>query len=120
MGPLRTATFGFLGIGIGFAVAGLVQNPWVALGAIAVAGSCYLSTSSDITTSLQEELDDDVRGRVMALWAIGFLGARPFAALLDGAVADALSPQLAILVMAGLMALTFSLIAVSRLRRVLD
>ena len=120
VGPLRTATFGFLGIGIGFAVAGLVQNPWVALGAIAVAGSCYLSTSSDITTSLQEELDDDVRGRVMALWAIGFLGARPFAALLDGAVADALSPQLAILVMAGLMALTFSLIAVSRLRRVLD
>ena len=120
VGPLRTATFGFLGIGIGFAVAGLVQNPWVALGAIAVAGSCYLSTSSDITTSLQEELDDDVRGRVMALWAIGFLGARPFAALLDGAVADALSPQLAILVMAGLMALTFALIAVSRSRRVLD
>ena len=120
VGPLRTATFGFLGIGIGFAVAGLVQNPWVALGAIAVAGSFYLSTSSDITTSLQEELDDDVRGRVMALWAIGFLGARPFAALLDGAVADALSPQLAILVMAGLMALTFALIAVSRSRRVLD
>lgn len=120
VGPLRTATFGFLGIGIGFAVAGLVQNPWVALGAIAVAGSCYLSTSSDITTSLQEELDDDVRGRVMALWAIGFLGARPFAALLDGAVADALSPQLAILVMAGLMALTFALIMVSRSRRVLD
>jgi len=120
VGPLRTATFGFVGIGAGFAVAGLVQNPWVALGAIAAAGFCYLATSSDITTSLQEELDDDVRGRVMALWAIGFQGARPFAALLDGAVADVSSPQVAILIMAGLMSVTFATLAIARDRRMLD
>jgi MFS family permease len=110
IGPVRTSMFGFAGIGLGFAAAGLIENPFIALGGVVVAGFSYLTASSDITTSLLEQLDDGVRGRVMAIWTVGFQGARPIAALMDGAIADAFAPAVAILVMAGLMIATFVLL----------
>jgi len=52
-----------------------------------VAGYAYLVSNTAATSSLQREVDESHRGRVMALWAIAFLGLRPFASLLDGAIA---------------------------------
>jgi MFS family permease len=103
IGPMRTATFAYLGIALGFLLAALGGSPAVALAGLALSGFCYLVGSSDVTTTLQELLDDDVRGRVMALWSIGFHGSRPVAALLDGGVADAVSPTVSLAVMAGIM-----------------
>jgi hypothetical protein len=39
-----------------------------------------------------------MRGRVMALWSMAFLGSRPLAGLVDGAVADLTSPRIGVLV----------------------
>ena len=37
---------------------------------------------------MQRRVPEALRGRVMALWSVALLGSRPFAALVDGSVAD--------------------------------
>ena len=37
---------------------------------------------------MQLELPANLRGRVMALWLMGFLGSRPVAATITGAISD--------------------------------
>jgi MFS family permease len=65
--------------------------PWLALGFVflAIAGFGYLASNTHATSRLQLEVDDRQRGRIMALWSVAFLGLRPLASLLDGAVAGA-------------------------------
>jgi hypothetical protein len=43
---------------------------------------------------------DPLRGRVLALWGVAFLGTRPISATIDGAIADLVSPRAAALTMA--------------------
>jgi MFS family permease len=54
------------------------------------------------TTIVQADLPDELRGRVMAVWSMAFIGSRPLAATLDGAVADAAGVQVALVVAAAL------------------
>jgi MFS family permease len=77
---------GVLGVGIG--VAGVAGTVPLLLVGVAVAGAGFIQGISQLNTTLQLHVDDDVRGRVMALWSVAFLGVRPVAALLDGVVAD--------------------------------
>jgi sugar phosphate permease len=60
-----------------------------ALGALVVAGFCFMMTNTAATTSLMRDSAPDQRGRVMALWSLCFLGTRPLASLVDGALASA-------------------------------
>lgn len=53
-----------------------------------LAGTGFLLGLTDLTTTLQESIDDHDRPRVMGLWTVAFLGARLPAATLNGAVAD--------------------------------
>jgi hypothetical protein len=39
-----------------------------------------------------------MRGRIMGLWTLAFLGSRPLASLVDGSVADLAGPRWAVLV----------------------
>ena len=52
-----------------------------------------------LTTGVQAAVADDLRGRVMALWTLCFLGSRPLAAVVDGALADLWSPRVATVIM---------------------
>jgi MFS family permease len=89
-------TMGLMAAGlVGFA---FVPSFWPALGVLLVGGLGYLSSSTAWTTALQEEVEDRMRGRIMGLWTIAFLGTRPIAALVDGAVADLAGPKVAVLV----------------------
>lgn len=106
LGRVRTAAVAFLVIVCGFMIVALVPDPIVALAGAALSGFGYLIGSTDIMTAMQELLHDSVRGRVMAIWTMGFLGSRPIAALLDGTIADASSPRAAIAVMAAIMLVT--------------
>jgi len=65
-----------------------------------VAGVGYLSSNTHVTTNLQLAVDDAQRGRIMALWSIAFLGSRPLASLVDGALAAAAVGRVAALVLA--------------------
>ena len=92
---------GLLAAGVvGCAVAGSVA---VAMTAIAVAGGGFIVASSSASTLIQLRVPGYLRGRVMALWLMGFVGSRPPAALVSGAVADAASVAVAFLVVAALL-----------------
>ena len=86
-------------IGLGGAVALLDSVP-AAVAVLLVAGSGYLIAVTVLTTLIQQRVDEHLRGRVMALWSVAFLGSRPLAALIDGGVADLVGAPFAAAVIA--------------------
>jgi MFS family permease len=87
------ATLTLLGLGvIGFSI-----SPWLAVGFLflVLAGFGYLASNTHATTRLQLEVDERQRGRIMALWSVAFLGLRPIASLVDGAIAGAFGVRVA-------------------------
>ena len=64
--------------------------PWLPLAFVFlfVAGFGYLASNAAATTRLQLGVEEAQRGRIMALWSIAFLGLRPIASLVDGAIAS--------------------------------
>jgi len=71
----------------------------VAAPALVVAGAAFLVVSTNWTAGLQEMAPENMRGRIMAIWTLSSLGVRPFAAVIDGAIADIANPQVAVMVM---------------------
>ena len=67
----------------------LVSKPLLAFPAMVVVGSAYFGTVTSLSTVLQEQLDDRVRGRVMALWVMCFGGTVPIGGLIAGPVIEA-------------------------------
>ncbi len=59
----------------------------VGIGGMVLAGLGFLAGQTGASTELQS-VDDSIRGRVMAMWSIAFIGTRPIAAVVDGALAD--------------------------------
>lgn len=126
-----TGAFG-LGAALGYIVYVRLSRPWpqhrvtraglalmiVGLVALAIAGQAILVLVSfgvvgagfmvaltAATTLIQERVPAILRGRVMALWFMGFVGSRPLAATLDGWLADTFSLATALSVTVGLLAL---------------
>jgi MFS family permease len=93
-------------------------SPWLPLGFVflAVAGFGYLSSNTAATTRLQLGVAPSQRGRIMALWSVAFLGLRPLASLLDGALASAFGVRVAGVVLA-LPALAGAALVARSLRR---
>lgn len=91
VGLAWSGTVGFLLLALGHGALPLVSTPAAALPGFAVAGLGMTLAVTSLSALLQQRLPDHLRGRVMALWSVGFLGSRPFAAALNGAVADLLS-----------------------------
>lgn len=115
--PLRkVVTLRLLGVyGFWVLAAGLVGvalSPAVipASAGFAVAGTGFILATVALTTRIQRRVPDELRGRVMALWGLAFLGSRPAAALLDGLIADAVNVQAALLT-AAVISLISSLLA---------
>ena len=77
--------------GLGCGMIGLALSPWLALAFLflVLAGFGYLASNTHATSRLQLEVEESQRGRIMALWSVAFLGLRPIASLLDGAIAGA-------------------------------
>jgi hypothetical protein len=78
-------------------IAGFSLAPWFGLAFpfLVLGGLGYLTANASATARLQLEVHESQRGRIMALWSIAFLGVRPFASLVDGAVASATSVHVA-------------------------
>jgi MFS family permease len=72
----------------------------LALVFLAVAGAGYLVSNTSATSRLQLSVEEHERGRIMALWSIAFLGVRPVASLVDGAIAGAAGVRAATVAMA--------------------
>jgi MFS family permease len=66
----------------------LLSSPAAAYGVVAVLGAAYFHVITCLSTALQQHLDDDERGRVMALWIMGFGGTVPLGVLAAGPFTD--------------------------------
>jgi MFS family permease len=100
IGRERAATAGLGTLGAAIAAFALSQVPAHAVGTLALAGAGFIVAITSVTTQLQARVPDHMRGRVMALWGVAFLGTRPFSATLDGGIADLTSPRAAAVAMA--------------------
>jgi MFS family permease len=78
---------------LGVLVAGLLGfafSPWLALTLLGsvVAGFGYLAAQTRTSSMMYRYAGDHERGRIMALWSVAFIGVRPIASLVDGAIAS--------------------------------
>lgn len=97
VGLVRSTKTGLLLLAVGLVGYAGAPNGAVVLLSLFLAGVGFLLGVTTTNSNLQRRLDEDMRGRVMALWSMAFLGSRPLAALLDGAVADLTSPRIGVL-----------------------
>lgn len=73
---------------------------WLSLSLVlsALAGAAVLTTNSLTNTSIQATVPPQLRGRVVALFIISFLGMMPFSAIVFGAIGTVIGPANAVLV----------------------
>jgi MFS family permease len=86
--PVRHLPAGCILMGLGMLGFAFAPTPPFAFGALAVGGFFFMLTNTGATTALTLEVAPEQRGRVMALWSLCFLGTRPPASLVDGALAS--------------------------------
>jgi MFS family permease len=80
------------------AVFATLRHPLPAYPVVFLVGLTYFSTVTSLSTVLQEHLSDVVRGRVTALWIMGFGGTVPLGLLAAGPIADHTSLTAVVLV----------------------
>ncbi len=86
-------------LAMGIAIYAFLSPLVLAIVALGVAGFGYLAGQTRATTLLQLGVEDHQRGRIMALWSVCFLGTRPIASLIDGALASFVGIHAAALIM---------------------
>ncbi|MEY2452662.1 MAG: hypothetical protein QOD92_2236 [Acidimicrobiaceae bacterium] len=94
----RMVRIGMCGYAIVLAVFAVLSAPAAAYPVVAVLGFFYFAMVTSLLTTLQERLDDAVRGRVMALWIMGFGGTVGLGNLIAGRIIDATSVTAVLLV----------------------
>ncbi len=87
----RLVRVGLIGFAVSLAVFSLWRTPAPAYPTALLVGFFYFLVITSLSTVLQERLDDSNRGRVMALWIMGFGGVVPFGASVFGIVIAATS-----------------------------
>jgi hypothetical protein len=90
------AKTGMITMAIGLVVAATAPRGWGALVGFAVTGVGFVLGLTGFTSLLQRRVPEALRGRIMALWMVAFLGNRPLAALLHGGAADVVGPRAAV------------------------
>ena len=91
----RVSSLGLSGMAAGCVVLAFGTVPAVALAGFALAGLGFGAAMTGLATVVQERAPEELRGRIMALWLVGFVGSRPIAAALLGGTADLVSVQAA-------------------------
>lgn len=92
---VRIGLIAFAGFLAGFA---LVRSPATAYAAVLLVGLAYFAVITSVSTVLQQRLDDSSRGRVMALWIMGFGGTVPIGNLIAGPIIEATSITVVVLI----------------------
>jgi len=113
-----TAAVGLLMQFAGLFTLGLARDFLVAAPGVALVGCGFSFCFPVLTSALQSEVPDAVRGRLMSIHQLAHLGNRPFAALAAGAVTAALGAGAACF--AGMLLSPIGLIAVRSAWRALD
>jgi MFS family permease len=114
--PMAGAALAFGGAILAAALAPTLAFEVVAMAAVGATSVTFLATGN---TTLQLASDPRYRGRVMALWAMAFLGSTPLGGPVVGAVAEGTSPRVALALggFACLVAAAIGVLASARVRR---
>jgi len=72
---------------------GIFQYWPLAMGLITVLGFCITNTGVDLQASIQLELGDDFRARVMSLWIVLVIGGAALSSIMLGLIADLVGMQ---------------------------
>jgi MFS family permease len=97
-GSLTVAAVGGATMAVGLATAAAAPFAAVAVAGFGLTGVGFVLLLTGFTTVLQRRVPDDLRGRVLALWSVAFLGNRPVAAVVDGSASDLVGPRWAMLI----------------------
>jgi MFS family permease len=105
VGLNRLATTGLSLLAAGLTTAGLSGAVPVAAAGLGFAGFGMTLALNAFTTLVQSDLPEGLRGRIMALWAMAFLGSRPITAAVSGTLTDLTSVRTALMATATIVAL---------------
>jgi MFS family permease len=87
----RVVRMGLVVFAAFLAVFSVLRRPELAYPAILLVGLAYFAVITSLSTVLQQRLDDSNRGRVMALWIMGFGGTVPIGNLIAGPLIETTS-----------------------------
>ncbi|WP_456600661.1 MFS transporter [Blastococcus sp. SYSU DS0616] len=93
----RLATTGLVLLTLSAVGLALAGSEAAAVAAFAVGGVGMTLAMNGVTTLLYDRVPREYIGRIMALWLVGFVGSRPLAAALNGALTDLVSVVAALL-----------------------
>jgi MFS family permease len=105
-----------LGFGVSMAFAALAPTILLAEVAMVPTGAFSIAFMSSANATLQLNSSEDMRGRVMSLYATAFLGTTPIGAPLIGLIIAGANPRIGLLVGAGVTLLT-GVVLVAQLRQ---
>jgi MFS family permease len=107
-----------LAFGVLALLAALMPSLALEVPVVALLGASAVSFAAAINSSLQLAVEPEMRGRVMALYSIVFLGSTPIGGPLAGWLSEAYDPRVALLLaaVAGLSAAWAGHVSLSRLR----
>jgi predicted MFS family arabinose efflux permease len=80
----RMVRFGLVGFAVAMTVFALLRTAWIGYPVVAAVGFTYFVTVTSLSTILQSRINDNQRGRVMAVWMMAFGGTVPIGALVFG------------------------------------
>ena len=97
-GLTRRVLGGILLTGITLMIFAYSQLLWVSLAMIAGTGLGIILAAQAINTIFQTIVDDEMRGRIMSLFTVAFLGVSPLGSLAAGALANAIGAEHTLLI----------------------
>lgn len=84
----RWVAFSCAGFGVSLVLFSLSRNFWLSVALLLPVGFGMMLQMSSSNTLIQAMVPDELRGRVMAFYAMTFMGMAPLGSLLGGALAD--------------------------------
>lgn len=94
----RLIPIGLIGMGVMLVAFGLSRSYTLSLVISALAGAMVLTVNSLVNTSIQAAVPNHLRGRVMALFVMAFMGLMPISSIVFGAVGEVIGPSNAVLI----------------------
>jgi hypothetical protein len=104
--PALSIVLSSTGFSLGLIGLGLVGRPALAVPMAVVVGACHFSTATTNLTVVQMAAPDEMRGRLVALHQLGFVGMLPLISLLGGWLSATFGIQAA-LMMVGAVCLVY-------------
>ncbi|MBI4463094.1 MAG: MFS transporter [Acidobacteria bacterium] len=74
--------------------------------ALFLAGLCLMTMFASITSLVQLNVSEEMRGRVMSVFMVAYRGGMPLGSLMVGFLAERFTPTTALLIVGGLLAST--------------